>query len=106
MDGDQLSGAHETDGDLVVETNEQVVFDPSRDRRGSGGDSDVPVHELLEVLNSAFAVEVERKRAELAGLPTIPEPDAGVRFARGLLVAGGIGVAVWGAILVAVLSFT
>ena len=60
---------------------------------------DLPVGELVELLNEAFEVEVQRRRAALVGDATVPEPDSGVRAARGLLVAGGLGMCVWAGII-------
>ena len=60
---------------------------------------DLPVGELVEMLNEAFEVELQRRRAALDGEAAVPEPDSGVRAARGLLVAGGLGVCVWTGIL-------
>ncbi|MEO1063443.1 MAG: hypothetical protein AAFZ07_18670 [Actinomycetota bacterium] len=60
---------------------------------------DVLVGELVEMLNEAFEVEVRRRQAALAGESPVAEPDSGVRAARGLLIAGAIGVAVWSGIL-------
>lgn len=60
---------------------------------------DIPVVELVEMLNEAFEVELRRRRATLSGEAPIVEPDSGVRAARGLLVAGALGVCVWTGIL-------
>lgn len=60
---------------------------------------DLPVGELVEMLNEAFEVELERRRAAHAGEAAVPEPDSGIRAARGLLVAGALGVCVWTGIL-------
>ncbi len=60
---------------------------------------DLPVGELVEMLNEAFEVELGRRRAALLGEAPVAEPDSGVRAARGLLVAGCLGVCVWAGIL-------
>lgn len=102
---DDLAGS---DTGVLVDTDvaASAPAEDDQDRRGVSAEPEIPVQELLATLNDAFAVELERKKALLAGLPTVSDADAGVRFARGLFLAGGIGVATWGLILVVILMLT
>lgn len=98
----------EFEADVLVETDiAPAPAEEEVDRRGFPTDEpEIPVRELLDTLNEAFQVEIDRKKALIAGLPTVSDADAGVRFARGLFLAGGIGVATWGLILVVILMLT
>lgn len=74
------------------------------DRRGIATADEIPAAELARLLNDAFAVELARKRASLGVEPALHDPDAGTRFLKGLFLAGAVGIAAWGAILLLLLA--
>ena len=66
---------------------------------GEPGFEDLPVRDLVDLLNEAFEVELDRRRASLIGDAPVVDPDSGVRAARGQQGAGGIGMVVWAGIV-------
>lgn len=64
----------------------------------------LPVRELVELLNDAFDVELQRRHASHRSEPAIVDHDAGVRAAKGLMVAGLTGLAMWTGILAVIIA--
>lgn len=64
----------------------------------------VPVRELVDLLNDAFDVEMERRWAQLRSEPVVPDHDAGLRAAKGIMIAGVTGILMWAGILAALVA--
>jgi hypothetical protein len=58
----------------------------------------------VDLLNDAFDVELQRRYASHRSEPAVPDHDAGVQAAKGLMIAGLTGLAMWAGILAVVVA--
>lgn len=58
--------------------------------------------ELAEILDEAYAAEVEQLRSE-AIIPDSADRDAGQRLLTGLLIGVPLGLAIWGGIIAVII---
>lgn len=59
----------------------------------------IPLRQLVDVLNEEFELELSRRRSERQVAEIAEADDNGLRFVRGLLLASAIGITIWGGIL-------
>lgn len=62
----------------------------------------VPVQRLVELLNEAFAEELERHRALAEAQTPVFDANSGIRAAKGLMIASATGSAIWAGIVAAI----
>lgn len=66
---------------------------------------EIPVPELVELLNDAFDVELRRRLDSHRAEEVVADPDAGLRAAKGIMIAGLVGLAMWAGILAVIVAF-